>query len=224
MNTATDTYGLIFNKKLLATHIFGIRILSFFKPTIMKNRSLIILILLAVIFNANTCDDGTRIRFAKTLNLLEIITPAYTPSTGRFITGFSLPDHTGEPTLVRRIFSTGNTQFAIPGAGTETPPCNDGTPLTRATNAPTAPLVRIVSLIGDTGGDDVSDDSDCRCDTHIQRLELANIIIHYADGIQSSLGNRTIQGRYFLCPNIPEGHLVTGDRENLVDLWLQHFL
>lgn len=78
---------------------------------------------------------------------------------------------------------------------------------------PTAPLVRLASFIGDTGDDDVSHDADCRCDTHIEFLELAPFILHYTDGGRAEFPGARINGRYFLCPNIPGGHHVRGDRK-----------
>ena len=37
--------------------------------------------------------------------------------------------------------------------------------------------VRTFSLIADTGGDDISGDNDCRCDTRIQRIALNPVTI-----------------------------------------------
>ncbi len=154
-------------------------------------------------------NNSTSVRFIKTINFLESVTPSVGAMTGRTITGFKLGDFASERELIRTS-TTGSSQFDLPGAGSETPPFNNGTPLRRAG---IAPMVRILSLIGDTGGDDVSNDDDCHCDTHIEFIEFISIEVQFEDGGNLHIPAGSIQGKRLLCPNTIENHLVSGDRD-----------
>jgi hypothetical protein len=68
-------------------------------------------------------------------------------------------------------------------------------------------------IIADTGGDDVSDDRNCQCDSKIKSIEIPSLAIYF-EGVASPFGIQPlrIEGDV-LCPNIPDGHLVNGDRE-----------
>ncbi len=176
----------------------------------MKSQTLLFIISTALLLCGSSCpNNSTSVRFTKTLNLLESITPSVGAMTGRKISGFKLGDFSTERDLLRTS-TTGPIQFELPGAGPETPPCNDGTPERRANKAP---MIRILSMIGDTGGEDVSDDGDCHCDTHIEFIEFVPIEILFEDGGNLRIPAGSIQGRYLLCPNTPEHHLISGDRE-----------
>ncbi|MEL6796196.1 MAG: hypothetical protein AAFO89_05165 [Planctomycetota bacterium] len=102
---------------------------------------------------------------------------------------------------------------SLPGAGGEVPPCNDGERhrLLRDDDLSDDPnLVDVAFVIGDTGGDDISNDRDCGCDTHVAELLLNQIRPVPADAAPL-LANLSL-GRDELCPNARDD-LVVGDRE-----------
>jgi len=173
-------------------------------------RRLASLLACTFLLTASTCNTGgTVIQFAETINFLDHIQPSTAAMTGRRISGFLLGDFDSERDLLQR-HQFGPVSFALSAAGPETPPCNDGTPLLVDTGDP---WVRILSLIGDTGGDDVSEDADCHCDTHIQFMEFGPLELRFADGGVLRLPASRMDGRRLLCPNIAAGHLLRGDRE-----------
>lgn len=176
----------------------------------MKTVSIYLIIITALLLGSISCSNNiTSIRYIKTINLLEHITPSVGSMTGRTITGFKLGEFSSERDLLRNS-TTGPILFDLPEAGSESPPCSDGTPYRRAA---ISPMIRILSLIGDTGGDDVSDDDDCHCDSHIEFIEFVPIEIEFEDGGVMRIPAGSIQGRYLLCPNTRENHLISGDRE-----------
>jgi hypothetical protein len=64
-----------------------------------------------------------------------------------------------------------------PNAGSEFPGgCHDGAIITNP-SVTGAGLIRGIFLIGDTGGDDISSDSNCSCDTQIQNLQFNQVTI-----------------------------------------------
>ena len=87
--------------------------------------------------------------------------PVYTAPAGAVITAIRSPRES-------------NSDFVGRGAGIELGGCSDGDVLT----APlTGGLVKFLRIIGDTGGDDVSDDDDCSCDTQIRSIEFHPISV-----------------------------------------------
>lgn len=59
--------------------------------------------------------------------------------------------------------------------------CNNGPIIPSSAFLISGGLVTGVEMIGDTGGDDVSDDADCDCDSRINRIEFARISVLLAD-------------------------------------------
>ncbi len=60
-------------------------------------------------------------------------------------------------------------------AGPEAIQCNDGDVIDSSMITITGGLVRSITLIGDTGADDVSDDNNCHCDTRIDDIVFNNV-------------------------------------------------
>lgn len=177
---------------------------------LMKHQKFLLFLATTLLLCGASCPGETTIvRFTKTINLLESVTPSVGAMTGRTITGFKLGEFTSERDLLRTS-TTGPILFDLEGAGSESPPCHDGTPYRRAA---ISPMIRILSLIGDTGNEDVSDDDDCRCDSHIEFIEFVPIEIAFEDGGVLRIPAGSIKGRYLLCPNTRENHLISGDRE-----------
>jgi len=120
--------------------------------------------------------------------------------------GYSL-----ENTAPVRIFTGNFGPGTLPAAGGEGIPCNDGE--SYAFSVTDSPVTMLVKIIGDTGGDDVSDDNDCHCDTKIDYIELLNFAVYFNDvEVPLQFPDLKISGTA-LCPNIPDGHLIAGDRE-----------
>ena len=100
------------------------------------------------------------------------------------------------------------------GAGPEVGACNDGQRhLVALDPSPDRPLTMTAQVIGDTGAEDVSTDDNCRCDSRIDEIEINELTVFFDSELDSvQLGKVTLTGST-LCPNIPDGHLVSGDRE-----------
>lgn len=153
----------------------------------------------------------TEIRFSNSFNVFEYGSPALPesyaglPVTG-FILGYSL-ENTEPVTRFEGAF--GPTRFAA--AGGEAIPCNDGTAYAVAiTDSPVTVMMRVVA---DTGGDDVSDDRNCHCDSKIESMTLYGVAVFFEGmDVPLQIPELTISGDV-LCPNVPDGHLVSGDRE-----------
>lgn len=153
------------------------------------------------------CESDTVLLYRETIDVLDHIQPPVEPMRGRTISGFTVED--GTETRHRR-YSFGPRQRLLEKAGAEAIACNDGTPSDFAHGDP---LVRITSLIGDTGGDDVSDDADCHCDTRINYIAFSDVNVFFEDGTAVTLEGKRLEGRYTMCPNIPDGHHVRGGRD-----------
>lgn len=166
------------------------------------------------ILTAGSCrrpSDQTEVRFAGTFNALDYGTPALPadyanlPVTG-FVIGYSLDDT--EP--VTRFSNTFG-PARLPGAGAEAIICQEGSAFAFAITG--SPVTFLMRIIADTGGDDVSDDRDCHCDSKIESITLFNLALFFEGmDIPLQIPELTIRGEV-LCPNIPDGHLVSGDRE-----------
>jgi hypothetical protein len=64
-------------------------------------------------------------------------------------------------------------------AGGEFGVCNDGDVIANPTI--TGDLISAIELIGDTGGDDISSDSDCHCDTQIKSITFNDVVVQLAN-------------------------------------------
>jgi hypothetical protein len=60
-------------------------------------------------------------------------------------------------------------------AGAEVGACNDGDVIANPTI--TGDLIAAIQLIGDTGGDDISSDTDCSCDTQIKNITFNPVVV-----------------------------------------------
>jgi len=153
------------------------------------------------------CGSATSVEMTRRIDLLEVMN---VPPGSTTINGFRLGTELDAPLLTEAQW-TAETR-TLPGAGSETPPCNDGTAhrLNKVGGRAEDDLFIAVEAIGDTGGDDVSDDRDCGCDTHISRLLFNNLSIEAEPSIPD-YANLTL-GKDHLCPNRLDD-LVVGDSE-----------
>lgn len=165
--------------------------------------------LLVLIIGIATSCDQTDVRFNKTVNFLDNIDPGVSVPEGDLIRGFRIFE-TSDTTDERRMYGLPAFSFQFPASGAEIGLCGEGDPVLIGTGI----LVRIASLIADTGGEDISDDNDCSCDTHIDYLDFLRIQVYYQSGLVLDIPQGTkIHGKILFCPNIPEGNLVGGDRD-----------
>ena len=96
------------------------------------------------------------------------------------------------------------------GAGFEAIVCNDGEKFGFGTGST---LLNFMEVIGDTGGDDVSEDTDCHCDTRIHAIEFNGLAVEFETGPGIQFSPSRLEGNSLMCPNIPAGHLIRGDKE-----------
>ncbi len=82
----------------------------------------------------------------------------FTAPAGRFIAGIAPAYQSSTITLVG------------PSAGPEFYVCADGQVV--SASASSSPAIQSVEVIGDTGGDDVSNDDDCGCDAQLRSIEF----------------------------------------------------
>jgi len=152
--------------------------------------------------------DISTVAMTRTIDILATIPAEDRP---RNVTGFQLGEELNAPvqTSVTWIAET----TILPAAGGETPPCNDGTSRrlrpVDGDGFSKDPFV-LVSVIGDTGGDDISGDRDCGCDTHISRMLFKSLRI-VSDPPELALANLEL-GKPQLCPNRLDD-IVIGDSE-----------
>lgn len=153
--------------------------------------------------------DRTEILYQTTINVLENQTLPYTLAEGDRIEGFYLGyDLTNRPLNQSVTFEL--TERRLVGAGGEAIVCNDGEKYSFGTGST---LLNFIEVIGDTGGDDVSDDADCHCDTRIHAIEFNGLDVEFENSIGTSFSPSRLEGNSLMCPNIPGGHLINGDRE-----------
>lgn len=149
------------------------------------------------------CDDtSTTFMMRRTVDLHARF-GATTPSV---LTGFQLGGDLDAPVRTRaeaRVTAT------LPAAGAESPPCNDGTAHVRRVTGDPMFVGDFVSLIGDTGAEDISTDRDCGCDTHISRMSFTLIRMVPSLPNLPDLGSVTL-GKADFCPNTLDD-LVVGD-------------
>ena len=170
--------------------------------------------LLVLTLFACTKSDKTEVAFTTTIDVLQaggITLPVN--FAGVPVTGFL----TGDPFARIDPYTRYVGEFpraTLPGAGLEVGDCNDGDRhLIALDPSPDRPLTMTAKVIADTGGDDVSDDRTCRCDSRIDEIEINELTVFFGSPPDSvHLGKVIITGD-LLCPNIPDGHLVSGDRE-----------
>jgi hypothetical protein len=177
----------------------------------MKNLTYLLLSILIVplLISCPGAPDGTEIQYSTTVNVL---TQGSFPLPDEYrdmsIQGFILGlDLLGGPVL--RTSSAEISNWILPAAGAELAFCNDGEVQTRR---PVGELLRGISLIGDTGNEDVSDDTDCHCDSRIDNILFNRLEIVFSEFESIGFDNLQISGD-ILCPNSAQGHHIAGDRE-----------
>ncbi len=158
--------------------------------------------------------DKTEVSFTTTIDVLQvggITLPAN--FSGVPVTGFLTGDPFARIDPYTRYIGE-IPRATLPGAGPEFGDCNDGDRhLIALDPSPDRPLTMTARVIADTGGDDVSDDGTCRCDSRIDEIAINELTVFFGSPTDSvQLGKVTLTGDA-LCPNIPDGHLVSGDRE-----------
>lgn len=182
----------------------------------MKTTHLILFIgfLAFTIIGCDSDSDGTEISFVKTIDVLRNGNPGL-PSAfdDMAVTGFVIRYNLDNVIPITRY--VGEIPLAsLPAAGDEYGLCNDGTAHLVALDAsPDRPLGLTANIIGDTGAEDVSEDNDCKCDSRIDEIAISGFAVYFA-GMEEPLqfDDFKIVGKA-LCPNIADGHLVSGDRE-----------
>ncbi|MBZ0111272.1 MAG: hypothetical protein K8J08_02295 [Thermoanaerobaculia bacterium] len=144
---------------------------------------------------SGSCGGGfTSVEMTRRIDLLD----AFGSRPTDRVTRFQLGNELGAPWLTEVQWTS---EFrALPAAGGESPPCNDGTKyrLRKEGERTSADLFRYVEVIGDTGDADISDDRDCSCDTHVSRLLLN--AINFEPSTVAGLANLEY-GKEALCPN-----------------------
>jgi hypothetical protein len=170
-----------------------------------------LILVLAVAVSCDRPADKTEIQFITTIDVLEnssLEEPEFVrdlPVRG-FILGYELEDRTVVTQAIGVIQNR-----TLPAAGSETPPCNDGEKYNPV--AVDDPVIHSMGLIADTGAEDVSDDNNCGCDSRIDFIQLRHIEVFY-DGYPTPIQYASLQiTGDALCPSIPGGHHVRGDRE-----------
>ena len=169
------------------------------------------LIAILIVCTANTCrPSGVGLRFRTTINVLEHMRPSVSPATGRAITGFKLGPFDTQRKTIKSV-SFGPREYRLPAAGPEYGGglCHDGTPLEKVHDEQ---LVRMISLIGDTGGDDISEDGDCHCDARVNFIELQPIEVVFESGENLRLPpGSMLYGKKLMCPNT--SHAFTDEKD-----------
>jgi hypothetical protein len=169
----------------------------------------LILIISSLLMSCGGPSDGTEIEFTTTVNVLEqgnlSVPDEYRdlPILG-FYFGHDLPRG---PVLRTSFAEISN--WRLPAAGPEFAFCNDGDIHTRAL---VDNFLTSISLIGDTGNEDVSDDIDCNCDSRIESIAFNHLEVVYEGAVGPQYEGFELKGD-FLCPNSVEGHHIAGDRE-----------
>jgi hypothetical protein len=176
---------------------------------IQRMLAIIICYLIAVIA-CREDPNKTEIRFEHTVDVLPIIESQIILEDHQRIAGFYISGLETEGRELRQGIIQAYDGYTLPAAGSEVIECRDGRDL--VFGSWDEPILQFAA-IGDTGGDDVSDDDDCKCDTHIKHIQFTTLSILLEDGTLLEPSSTRIEGRYLFCPNIPEGHLVRGDRD-----------
>lgn len=149
--------------------------------------------------------DATEIRYEETVDIFAFGSQQ-NPASGTPILGFSTG--TAIPPEAVRVAKDSILTLTLPAAGAELGACQDGEVFRRAVYRK---VINSFGLIGDTGNEDVSDDRDCHCDSRIEYIQMNNFTVHFADPVGPvQLESFRIEN---LCPNIPDGHHYSGDRE-----------
>ena len=164
----------------------------------------------ALALQGGCAGDSSTVAMTRTIDILATIAPSHRPTN---VTGFQLGNDLHAPIQTSVTWTAETT--VLPSAGGETPPCNDGSshrlrPVD-GDGFDHDPFLG-VWVVGDTGSDDISDDRDCGCDTHISRMLFKNL--HIISGpTASSFGLiNTAFGKEQLCPNRLDD-IVVGDNE-----------
>jgi hypothetical protein len=148
---------------------------------------------------------ATEIRYEETVDVFENGSHAH-PDPGTPILGFSFGYDL--PAEVIRFARDSVMGLTLPAAGAEIGACQDGEVFRRAVYRK---VINSFGLIGDTGNEDVSDDRDCHCDSRIEYIHLDNFTVYFDGPYEAQqLIDFRIEN---LCPNIPDGHHYSGDRE-----------
>lgn len=159
-----------------------------------------------------SCDhasDRTEIRYSTTISVLEQQTIPYTLSEDQLISGFYLGYDLNDRPL-RQTLTYELPEQRLEAAGSEAIACNDGKKYSFGSGST---LLNFIRVIGDTGGDDVSDDGDCGCDTRIDAIEFNGLEVAFDVGTGIQFSPSRLEGKTLMCPNIPGGHHIRGDRE-----------
>jgi hypothetical protein len=168
---------------------------------------------LSLCFTAfSACEDDpdrTEILYQTTINVLENQTLPYTLAEGDRIAGFYLGfDLNNRPLNQSVTFEL--TERRLDGAGGEAIVCNDGEKFSFGAGST---LLNFMEVIGDTGGEDISEDGDCHCDTRIHAIEFNGLDVEFETGPGIAFSPSRLEGNSLMCPNIAAGHLINGDRE-----------
>jgi hypothetical protein len=154
-------------------------------------------------------DDRTEILYQTTINVLENQTLPYMLDEGDRIAGFYLGFDLNDRPLNQSASYTLSEQ-RLNGAGSEFGICNDGEKYNFGIGST---LLNFIQVIGDTGAEDVSDDGDCGCDTRINVIEFYGLDVLFESGDHIAFSPSRLEGNTLMCPNIPAGHLINGDRD-----------
>lgn len=154
-------------------------------------------------------DDRTEILYEATINVLENQTLPFNVPDGDNISGFYLGTDLSDRPLHQSVTYT-LPEVTLNAAGAEFGICNDGEKYYYGAGSE---LLNTLSVIGDTGGDDVSDDGDCGCDTRIHAIEFNALEVVFGTNPSIQFSPSRLEGNSLMCPNIPDGHLINGDRE-----------
>ncbi len=168
------------------------------------HRILALLLIGAVATALTACGTTTSIVMTKQIDVLDHLTSrGLLTTTGHTVTGFRVGTTLPLPPFTTTASSRAETTV-LPEAGSEVegfcPGDGDGHDLTLTGNAVTS-----VTVIGDTGNDDVSSDDDCHCDTQVKELLIDNLDIEATPPIPFGFSNVTF-GRDVLCPNRHAAH------------------
>lgn len=182
---------------------------------IMRHSVLRILTMVLMLALAACEPDPTSITMTRTIDIYESQgIPLRSP-----ITGFRYATEDGLIPVVLTEATWTAERRRLPAAGPETPPCNDGEAHTLSATSGSRNFLMAAEVIGDTGSDDISDDTDCGCDTHIKRLAFTSLQVEPADE-HLQFANLEL-GKRELCPNLGQD-VHSGGREfgGAVDLEL----
>ena len=178
-----------------------------------------LLLLCIISFSIAACDGGsasdrTEIAFTETIDIFRNGSPGLAGEfVGREITGF-IVGYTLENTEPITRYIGEFPRVTLPGAGPEFGTCNDGNiHLAGLDVSSEHPIYLSAKIIGDTGAEDVSTDSNCHCDSRIDEIAIGGFAV-FVEGVSYplQLEGFKITGPA-LCPNVADGHHVAGDRE-----------